>query len=280
MVSKLGYDSYVKRLNSATVAALALVLGGLLFLVQALPAGAQINGTPASVTSTNFGGHLNSTPGVPASITSLGPNGLQPRNPFFNQPACCINPLFPANPNPSRSQHHHHQRGQFFPGGGAVYVPYAYPVIGDSDAGDSAGAADQQPEDQRDDNYRGGPTIFDRRGTGQAAPSYADAYPQRPSRDQRETEAAPAPPAAETPVPDQPQTLLVFKDGHQLEVQNYAVIGDALYDLTPGRHHKVPLADLDLSATTKQNDERGIDFRLPPSSETNSSETKKSETAK
>ena len=32
MVSKLGYDSHVKRLNSATVAVLALVLGGVLFL--------------------------------------------------------------------------------------------------------------------------------------------------------------------------------------------------------------------------------------------------------
>jgi len=278
MVSKLGYDSYVKRPNSATVAALVLVLGGLLFLVSASAANAQINGTPASVTSSNFGGHLNSTPGVPASITSLGPNGLQPRNPFPNQPPCCT--LFPTNPNPSRGQHHHHRRGQFFPGGGAVYVPYAYPVVGDSDAGDSAADADQQPADQRDDDYRGGPTVFDRRGTGQAAPSFADAYAQRPSRAQRETEAAPAPLPADTPVPDQPQTLLVFKDGHQLEVQNYAVIGDTLYDLTPGRHHKVPLADLDLSATAKQNDERGIDFRLPPSSETNSSESKKSETAK
>jgi len=114
MVAKLGYDSYVKRLNSATVAALALIMGGLLFLAQAVPASAQINGTPASVTSTNFGGHLNSTPGVPASITSLGPNGIQPRNPFPNQPPCCT--LFPVNRNPSRGQRHHHQRGQFFPG--------------------------------------------------------------------------------------------------------------------------------------------------------------------
>ena len=81
MVWKLGYDSHVMRLNSATVAVLALVLGGLLFPTPA--ANGQINGTPASVTSTNSGGHLNSTPGVPASITSLGPNGLQPRNPRF-----------------------------------------------------------------------------------------------------------------------------------------------------------------------------------------------------
>jgi hypothetical protein len=265
MVSKLGYDSYVKRLNSAPVAALALVLGGLVFVSP--NASAQINGTPASVTSINSGGRLNSSPGTPASITSLGPNGVQPRNQFFNQPACCINPLFPVNPNPPLIPRHRRRSGQFFPGGGAVYVPYAYPVVGDYDAGDAP--ADQQENQRQDqDDYRGGPTIFDRRGPGQPAPSYADAYPQRPRRSQTEPTATPAAPPDDTPVPDQPQTLLVFKDGHQLEVQNYAVIGDTLYDLTPGRHHKIAIADLDLATTAKQNDDRGIDFRLPPKPET------------
>ena len=77
------------------------------------------------------------------------------------------------------------------------------------------------------------------------------------------------------PVADQPQTVLVFKDGHQIEVQNYAVIGDTLYDLTPGRHHKILVADLDLTSTAKQNDDRGIDFRLPPGIEMNKIETNK-----
>jgi hypothetical protein len=262
MVSKLGYDSNVNRLNSATVAALAV---GLIFLALAPAASAQINGTPASVTSTNFGGHLNSPPGVPASITSIGPNGIQPRNPFPNQPGCCTNPLFPGNPNSPLIQRHHHQRGQFFPGGGAVYVPYAYPVVGETDAPDAE--TDQQGNQPQED-YRGGPTIFDRRGPGTPARSYAEAYPQRPSRSEVETESAPAAPPVDTPVPDQPQTMLVFKDGHQLEVQNYAVIGDTLYDLSPGRHHKIPLAELDLTSTSKQNDDRGIDFRLPPKPET------------
>jgi hypothetical protein len=175
-----------------------------------------------------------------------------------------MNPLFPVNPNPPVNQRHHRRRGQFFPGGGAVYIPYAYPVVGEPDPGDAA--ADQQ-ENRPEEDYRGGPTIFDRRGPGAPARSYADAYPP-PGRPQPEAEAAPVPPPAETPVPDQPQTLLVFKDGHQLEVQNYAVIGDTLYDLTPGRHHKIALDELDLTSTAKQNDDRGIDFRLPPNPET------------
>ena len=67
---------------------------------------------------------------------------------------------------------------------------------------------------------------------------------------------------AETPVADQPQTVLIFKDGHQVEVQNYAVVGDMLYDLTPGHHRKIAIADLDLKATAKQNDDLGISFQL------------------
>lgn len=244
MLSSLRYDSYVKRLNSATVAALALVAPGLMVLALAASASAQINGTPASVTSTNFGGHLNSTPGVPASITSLGPNGLQP--------------------NPPLIRRHHHQRGQFSTGGGDVYAPYAYPVAGDSDAAD---AATDQQGNQPEEDYRGGPTIFDRRGPGTPARSYAEADLPRRNGAQVETESTPASQPADPPVPDQPQTVLVFKDGHQLEVQNYAVIGDTLYDLTPGRHHKILLAELDLTSTARQNDDRGIDFRLPSKAE-------------
>jgi hypothetical protein len=69
--------------------------------------------------------------------------------------------------------------------------------------------------------------------------------------------------AAPLPVADEPGTMLVFKDGRQLEVKNYAIQGDLLYDLTGGRPRKIALTDLDLPATQKQNDDRGIDFQLP-----------------
>jgi hypothetical protein len=94
-----------------------------------------------------------------------------------------------------------------------------------------------------------------------------DAYPSRTSRVQSGTESAAAAPP-DSPVADQPQTVLVFKDGHQLEVQNYAVVGSTLYDLTPGHYRKIAVADLDLNATAKQNDDLGINFQLPPAPET------------
>jgi hypothetical protein len=42
-------------------------------------------------------------------------------------------------------------------------------------------------------------------------------------------------------------------------------VGNTLYDLTPGHRRKIALAELDLNATARENDGRGIDFQLPPS---------------
>jgi len=260
MVAKSEYDSCVKRLNSATGAGLAGVVAVMILLATFVAA--QINGTPSSVTSTNFGGHVNSTPGVPASVTSLGPNGIQPNRQFFTTPTCCINPLAPVNPNPPLFRRHpHHRQGSFFPAVGAVYVPY--PVIGDAYHED----AEPDPNTNTQDDYRGGPTIFDRRGSGQPARPFEPTYSRSANRAQAETESA-ATQSPETPVADQPETVLVFKDGHKVEVQNYAVVGDVLYDLTPGHHRKIPIADLDLNATAKQNDDLGVNFQLPAGSET------------
>jgi hypothetical protein len=59
--------------------------------------------------------------------------------------------------------------------------------------------------------------------------------------------------------------VLVFKDGHQREILNYAIVGPTLFDLSDGLTRKIALAELDLAATVKQNDDRGVDFQLPAS---------------
>jgi hypothetical protein len=72
------------------------------------------------------------------------------------------------------------------------------------------------------------------------------------------------PPAApQANVQPAPATVLVFRDQHKMEVQNYAIVGQTLWNFTPQRTQKIPLSDLDLQATVKVNDERGIEFRLP-----------------
>jgi hypothetical protein len=61
----------------------------------------------------------------------------------------------------------------------------------------------------------------------------------------------------------QPTTILVFKDKRNLElVHNYAIVGSNLFVM--GRNHrKIPLADLDLPATARANEEAGLEFKMP-----------------
>jgi hypothetical protein len=64
-----------------------------------------------------------------------------------------------------------------------------------------------------------------------------------------------------------PATVLVFRDQHEKEIENYAIIGQTLWNFAPQHTEKIPLADLDLQATTKANDDRGITFRVPTANE-------------
>jgi hypothetical protein len=61
-----------------------------------------------------------------------------------------------------------------------------------------------------------------------------------------------------------PATVLVFRDQHRQEVANYAIAGGTLWVLNDHlATRKIPLTDLDLAATTKANDERGVEFQVP-----------------
>jgi hypothetical protein len=253
MPRKLEYDFRVQRLNRATAAGFASVLFTVVMLLTCA-VNAQINGMPASVTSPGFGGHQ--VNGVAPSVTSLGRRGYTPAF-----PTCCFRGTTPARPNLPLNFHHHHHNGAFVPwGGGAVYpVPYYGYYASEDDS------AETTPDDQ----YNGGPTVFDRRGPGTTPAPTPYSSEDRSESAPRESRSAPAPQPEPAPASDQPQTVLVFKDGHQVEVANYAIVGSTLYDLTGERRHKISLAELDLTATAKQNDDRGIDFQLPAGTEAN-----------
>lgn len=205
---------------------------------------ATIHGNPPSVTSFGFGGHPGFH-GVPPSVTSLN---------FGNVPL--HGPRFGARPGFVHGRRHFHPRfiAPFFAGG--YYFPYDY-----DDSGYDV--VDPGVDDAMEQNYRRGPTIFDRNGElpAQVPEDYRSAMSGNTGP------ATQPPPAA--PVSDQPDTVLVFKDGHELDVKNYAIVGPTLYDLSDGRTRKVQLAELDLAATVKHNDDRGVSFQLPAGSKLN-----------
>jgi TolA-binding protein len=61
------------------------------------------------------------------------------------------------------------------------------------------------------------------------------------------------------------KTLLVFKDGHKVEATNYAIVGQSLWIYTENDSKRVPLSDLDVTATKSANSDRGVTFQIPPS---------------
>src|SRR5712692_911714 len=60
-----------------------------------------------------------------------------------------------------------------------------------------------------------------------------------------------------------PTTILVFRDGHRSEVQNFAIVGQTLWEFSEQRARKIPVSDLDVEATRKVNADRGGELRFP-----------------
>lgn len=78
------------------------------------------------------------------------------------------------------------------------------------------------------------------------------------SRDaQRSAQAQPA------PKDDGPNAILVFRDGLQLPVRNYAIAGDTIWVLDKPATQKISLSKLDFPATQQINDKNGFEIHLP-----------------
>ena len=74
--------------------------------------------------------------------------------------------------------------------------------------------------------------------------------------------------SAAAPAKQIPPAVLIYRDGHSEEVSSYSIIGRLMY--TKSDYYSsgswtrtIQLADLDLLATLKQNQQRGVKFDLP-----------------
>lgn len=170
--------------------------------------------------------------GVPPSVTSLGPFGqISPAAPPagvtslgpFGWSGPPVRPFAPGR-FAGRSGRHNSQ-GSFLP----YYAPYYV----------------EAPTDAEPFPNPGPPPI-------QAFPEPSPPPP---------VQASPAP--EPQPAPPQPATVLVFQDGHTLEVRDYAIVGPTLFNLGDSGPRKIALADLNLPATVRTNDDRGVEFALP-----------------
>jgi len=196
-----------------------------------------------------------------ASATSSGSghavSGAAPSATSFSHTSSVQGASSSKTSHPTNGSGHNNGHPRHDTSTGIVYYPYVYgvPVPYAADAGASGNDNDDANDDAE---HQGGPTIFDRRGSG--PDSYVPPSYEGPAHAQVVDDSS---------EPPQIPTILVFKDGHQLEVENYAVVGQTLCDLTSGHSRKIALADLDLPATQKQNDDRGVTFQLPSTAQGN-----------
>jgi hypothetical protein len=140
----------------------------------------------------------------------------------------------------------------YYPGG--YYGAYSYPLYGDVYSSyDSSRAYYDQNRELADEVSRLSDQVERLREELESRP-LAPPVPPQPS-------SPPQPQATKPEAHD--STVLVFRDRHTQEVQNYAVVGPTLWIFDESRARKLLLADLDIPATTRLNGERGVEFRLP-----------------
>ena len=60
-----------------------------------------------------------------------------------------------------------------------------------------------------------------------------------------------------------PAVTLVLKDGHRIEAAGYALVGSTLWILNAQDATKISLSDVDVDATQRENQKRGINFVIP-----------------
>jgi hypothetical protein len=151
-------------------------------------------------------------------------------------------------PGSGHSQARYPYRRPYFYAHSTYLVPGLlnyWPYFGDWGSSDDSGYADQggyavQPDTGQDEAY----------APQAEQPGYEPIYP-------------PAPYSEPSP---EPAVTLVFKDGHSLQIHNYAATRSTLLLLdgaSSGRTSQVPLDEIDVAATERVNREAGVDFSLP-----------------
>ena len=222
--------------------------------------GGHVGGFGGGFAGHSFGGSFVSTPGRFSSSFGARSFATAPRM-TFTMPARSFAPGYRVNPGLNaganyrgRSRGRDRYRSPYRGYGYAVYPYYnswevlpwdlGYPDF--TGYGDNSAAAQSEAPEQ----------------------DYASAPP--PDNDYRpDYGAAPyqaAAPVDSTALAAEPQLTLIFKDGRQLPIRNYALTGDAVIVLDQaetGRQQSIPLADLDLAATEKAAEQAGLDFTPP-----------------
>jgi hypothetical protein len=224
--------------------------------------------------------------GAPASVVSPTGDGRQ-----RGAPASVLSPTpLPFGVHPQRSIHIHgplrrfgnprSHRQLFLPI--PVFYPYyadeSYPSAADpyvpENSADPA-PAQQASNERGDDELRaaylqGARDAMSRQADSRYGEHYTDSRERRRQQpqeerksDKRSEQSDDSEAQAPAPVEDKtPATVFIFKDGHQLETKNYAIMGGTLFDFSSKVLRKIQMDEIDSAATLKANDDRGVVMKL------------------
>ena len=215
--------------------------------------GSPFRGTPASVTSIGF----MHNPPTAASITSIRPSWSS----FNLRPGGTFGTIHLGKGHRGKNRFGPTLFPSYsYPYYAPIYPSY-YPIVTPQDEIEAEAARELRkgPVVDRDDE-----SDLDRLADRIASKLKVPDRDREIEARQLVPETAPAPQAAQPEIAAEqgPATLLIFRDGRQEEIRNFAIMGDSLYVLSDKRQ-KIALADLDVDKTIQANDERGITIRLP-----------------
>ena len=83
------------------------------------------------------------------------------------------------------------------------------------------------------------------------------------ARQTSEARQPPAPGTSMSALPPEALTTFVFRDGHRLTAQNYAIAGQTLWIFSEHTAKRIALTEIDRAATQQANAANGVEIHLP-----------------
>jgi hypothetical protein len=154
------------------------------------------------------------------------------------------------------------------------YPSVADPSVPENSSADPAPAQQQGSGERSDDELRaaylqGARDAMIHQGDSRYGDHYTDSrerrrQPQEEKKSDKQSQPSDeSAPQASVPVEDKtPATVFIFKDGHQLETKNYAIMNGTLFDFSSKTLKKIQMDEIDSAATLKANDDRGVAMKL------------------
>ncbi len=161
--------------------------------------------------------------------------------------------------------HRHFRHPIFFSGLPFYFGYYGYPAYGYGYSTANYDSSYYDPSyDSSYDHYGSAPdtSAYSAQSDMQQQQADINRLEDEVTRLREQKDSPPSPQAGNTTESAMP-TVLVFRDKHTQEVQNYAIVGGTLWIFSEQRATKLPLAWLDIEGTTQANDDRGVDFQIP-----------------